>query len=276
MYLVLDKDMIELEIIPYLPTGKRGYPPKASLVEIVNCILYKLKTGIQWHLLPVEAMFSGYVLHYKTVFGHYRKWCKQDAWKSCWISLLSRNKDLIDLSSGDFDGSHTRALRGGEAVGYQGRKKRKTTNSLYLTDRQGIPLAMSEPVSGNHNDLYNIEVQFEEVVATIESAGIPTEGLFINADAGFDSKSFRAACSRKDIIPNIAQNRRNAATDSDHFLDELLYKERYAVERTNAWMDSYRSILNRFDTTVSSWKGYNYLAFSVIGLKKFYKSKKSR
>jgi hypothetical protein len=45
------------------------------------------------------------------------------------------------------------------------------------------------------------------------------------------------------------------------------------VERTNAWMDSYRSLLNRFDTTVESWKGFNYLEFIVIALKKFKKEK---
>ncbi|MBD5331186.1 MAG: hypothetical protein HDS00_04715 [Bacteroides sp.] len=48
------------------------------------------------------------------------------------------------------------------------------------------------------------------------------------------------------------------------------------IERTNAWMDSLRSILYRFDTTVSSWKGWNYLAFTVVFLKKIHKSKKFR
>ena len=47
-----------------------------------------------------------------------------------------------------------------------------------------------------------------------------------------------------------------------------MYKEPFVIERTNAWMDSLRSILCRFDTTVSSWKGWNYLAFTVVFLKK--------
>jgi hypothetical protein len=50
----------------------------------------------------------------------------------------------------NLDGSHSSCIRGGEEVSYQGRKKRKTTNSLYLTDKQGLVLAMSTPVSGNH------------------------------------------------------------------------------------------------------------------------------
>jgi len=276
VYQVLSKDMIELEIIPYLPETKRGFKPKVPLCEIVNAILYKLKTGMQWAYLPVDSLFSEHKLHYKTVFGHYRKWCKEDVWKSCWVGILKNNKSSLDLSSGDMDGSHTTALRGGQEVGYQGRKKRKTTNALYLTDRQGLPLAMSEPVSGNHNDLFDMEVQFEEVIGTLEKAGISVDGLFINADAGFDSQKLRDKCEAKGIIANICPNKRNGNNDTDYYFDEELYKERYAIERTNAWMDSFRSILNRFDTTMTSWKGFNFLAFLVIGLKKFYKLKKSR
>jgi hypothetical protein len=41
-------------------------------------------------------------------------------------------------------------------------------------------------------------------------------------------------------------------------------------------MDSYRSLLNRFDTTPESWKGFNYLAFMVIALKKFNKKKNEK
>jgi len=61
--------------------------------------------------LPVESLFSEIVLSYKTVHKHYQKWCKNDEWRSCWIKLLSRNKDKIDLSNGDIDGSHSPALK---------------------------------------------------------------------------------------------------------------------------------------------------------------------
>jgi len=38
--------MIELEIVPCLPETKRGFKPRVPLYEIVNAILYKLRTGI--------------------------------------------------------------------------------------------------------------------------------------------------------------------------------------------------------------------------------------
>ncbi len=226
--------MIEIEIVPYIPRTSRGFPPTVPLHEIVNAIVFKLKTGVQWSNLPVTSLFGKVALRWQSVYHHYRKWCKGGVWKNCWIKMLYRHRASFDLSSVDLDGSHTPALRGGEGMAYQGRKKGKTTNSLYMTDRQGLPLAMSEPVAGNHNDLYDIGVQFEVVTATLEKADIPTEGLYLNADAGFDSKVFRESCSAKGINANVCFNKRNGNTERDEYFDQVLYGKRYAVERTNA------------------------------------------
>jgi len=134
------------------------------------------------------------------------------------------------LSSVDVDGSHTPAIRGGEEAGYQGRKKRKTTNAHYLTNRQDLVLAISGPVSGNHNDLYNIEVQFEEITSTLEEADIAVKGLFLNADAGFDPKSSASVVRKKKYMPIAAltgatavkQTERNILTRNCMIKDTVL------------------------------------------------------
>jgi len=100
--------------------------------------------------------------------------------------------------------------------------------------------------------------------------------LFLNADAGFDSIEFRHFCFSKEIIPNIAINWRNGVNTDDTFFDELLYQERYCIEITIAWIDNFRTLLNRFDVTCSSWCSFNFIAFIVILLKKINKNKKSR
>jgi len=236
-----------------------------------------LKTGCQWHLLPVKSLFSEVVLSYKTVFGHFRKWCKNGSWKQAWINLLYNKKSYLDLSSASIDGSHTPAHRGGEAVAYQGRKKSKTTNALYFTDSQGLPLAMSSPVAGNHHDLYQVEISLAVLFETLSKARISLDGLFVNADSGFDCNVFREICLKEGIFPNVDFNYRNGSNNDVYYvLDEMLYKKRFTIERTNAWMDSFRSILNRFDFTVSSWEAFNYIAFAVILLKKIKQNKKSR
>ena len=95
---------------------------------------------------------------------------------------------------------------------------------------------------------------------------------------GFDSENLRKITASEGIIANICENKRNqkSPSEAEHYFDKKLYKERYAIERSNAWMDSFRSVLNRFDTTVSSWIGFNYLAFIVLGLRKFKQKRKSR
>lgn len=273
-YAVLDKDTIKSAIMPYLSMAKRGFPSKYDLVEIVNAILYKLKSGCQWRLLPVGHLFAGEPPSWKTVFHHFRKWSKADEWKEAFTNLLKGNKGKVDLSLSHIDGSHTPVYRGGEKVEYQGRKKRKTTNALYLSDRQGLPLAMSEPQSGNHADLFEIDERIDEIMADLKAAEIEVDGLFSNLDAGFDGKVLRKTLDSHGVISNVCPNRRNGGEQNEEYLfDEEMYRERWVVERTNAWMDAYKAILARFDTTISSWKGWNYLAFIVIFLKKIHNSK---
>jgi IS30 family transposase len=112
-------------------------------------------------------------------------------------------------------------------------------------------LAISEPVAGNHNDLYDIEVQFEVVITTLQEARIPIEGLFLNADAGFDSKDFRKSCGKKDINANVCFNKRNGNSHRDEYFDKELYSQRYAVEHTNA--DEVYEKMNRRLTNFSTY-----------------------
>lgn len=126
------------------------------------------------------TIFTEVVLHYKTIFGKFRQWCKDGSWQKSWESLLERNRDKIDLSSADLDGSHTVARRGGEEVGGAAHKAAQTTNAIFIADRQGIPMAMQQPYKN----------------------------------------------------------------DEKYLLDRELLSLRYSIERTNAWMDSFRSVVS--------------------------------
>ena len=61
--------------------------------------------------------------------------------------------------------------------------KKLTTNNIFLCDNKGQMIAMGSP-----------------------KAGIEHKGLFLNADAGFDSKSVRDFLESKEIIANIKKN----------------------------------------------------------------------
>ena len=79
-------------------------------------------------------------------------------------------------------------VKQGVSAGYQARNKAVTTNSIFLCDNKGQMIAMRSPKAGNHNDLYELEEVLKEILALLEEAGIEYKGLFLNADARFDSK----------------------------------------------------------------------------------------
>ncbi|MEM6631612.1 MAG: IS5/IS1182 family transposase, partial [Bacteroidota bacterium] len=75
-----------------------------------------------------------------------------------------------------------------------------------------------------------------------------------NADTGFDAEVLRKTFDKEEIILNVAPNKRNGSrVDSDVFFDEIMSEERFVVERTNAWLDSFRLLILRQDTMIDSW-----------------------
>jgi transposase len=275
---IISKDTIETYILPHLTIGQRGFETTVPLTEIVEAILHRLKTGCQWRELPVKQFFKTTILSWNTVFYYFNKWSKQGCWRKIWIAILSSNLKYLDLSSIQFDGSHTPSKNGGDAVGYQGRKACNTTNSLFMADNQGVMLSMSTPQEGQHHDLFQIQQLFDEICTLLKEAGIDLKDLFLNADPGFDSEEFRQACQKEKIVPNVKSNQRNSANqekepyqNGTHIFDEELYRDRSVIEHSNSWIDGFKALLVRFEFTVKNWMSLHFIAFSVIFLRKINK-----
>ena len=211
-------------------------------------------------MLPVKSLIYKASVKYGAIYHHFRKWVKDGSWQRVQQQIIGQYKHLLNLSVALFDGTHSLAKRGGEQVAYQGRKKGKTTNTLWLTDADGLIVGFTLPVAGNHHDVTDIERRLDYLVQQLNASGIRTDGLFVNADAGFESQAFRSACSGYGIELNVPRNLRgNSQIDDDTYFDELMYEQRFAVERTNAWRDSYRTLLIRQDTSLSSWTAWHHL-----------------
>jgi transposase len=278
---IMDKSMIEKWILPHLTVGTRGFDTTVALTEIVDCIFYRLKTGCQWRQLPTKQFFSDKTLNWNSVFYYYNKWSKADCWRTIWITILTQNRKHLGLSSVEFDGSHTPAKNGGDAVGFQGRKACNTTNSLFMSDNQGVMLTMSTPQEGQHHDLFQIQALFDEMCQLLKEAGIDLRGLFLNADPGFDSADFVGACEKEEIIANVKENPRNSANyeqpiyeSGTHVFDHELYADRSVIEHANAWIDGFKALLVRFEFSVKNWMSLHFIAFSVIFLRKIKRKSK--
>ncbi len=275
MEVLLSEDIINKYIVPYLSTGKREGKFTVRKSSIVSAILYKLKTGCQWRQLPTKAFFDVYRLSWQGVYYHFRKWVQDGSIRNVWVALLGQHRRLLDLSCVQLDGSQTICKNGGECVGYQNRKAANTCNSLYLANNQGLMLACSCPVAGQHHDLYQIKQVAAELWELLTEAGIEIKGLFLNADAGFDSQTFRQLCLEMEVEANIAINPRNtqpATTQQYIYFDAELYKRRNMIEKANAWLDSFKALLTRFETNAKHWLNLNFLPFTVLLIRKIVKN----
>ena len=278
---IIDKAMIEKWILPHLIIGTRGFETTVPLTEIVECILHRLKTGCQWRELPIKEFFTDRILHWNSVFYYFNKWSKADCWRTIWIHILTKNRQYLDLSIVEFDASHTPAKNGGDAVGYQGRNACNTTNALFLSDSQGVMLSMSTPQEGQHHDLFQIQVLFDELCSLLKEANLTLKGLFLNADPGFDSADFVAACEREGIMANVKVNPRKSANleqpiyePGTHVFDGELYQDRSVIEHANACIDGFKALLVRFEFSVKNWMSLHFIAFSVIFLRKIKRKSK--
>jgi transposase len=257
-------------ILPHLSKGKRGFKPKIDLTKVVLLILKRMKTGCQWRELVVQEYFPCGGVKWQNVYYYFNKWSKDGSFKNVWIALLSANKQLLDMSCVQLDGSHSPAKRGGESVGYQGRKTAKTTNNLYLCDNTGQMLAVAEAQSGEHNDLYEVSKLFEQMIATLQQADISCKGVFLNADPGFDSEILKEICEQKDIQLNVKPNKRSKKELglTYKYFDEELYKNRTKIERANAWIDAFKALLIRYEKLIATWMALQWLAIITIFCRK--------
>jgi len=129
--MLLCKSIIKNEICLYFNFGKISKNTKVKDYQVVEAILYRLKTGCQWRELPIKQFFRKKYT-WQSVYFHFQKWCKDGIWEKAWIIILKKYKHLLDMSSIQLDGTHSPTKRGGAAVGYQGRKKCKTSTLLIM------------------------------------------------------------------------------------------------------------------------------------------------
>jgi putative transposase len=74
-------DLTEAEwtlLAPLIPAAKRGGRPRTTdMREVVNAIVYVLRGGCQWRLLPTEFP------PHQTVYHYFRTWRYAGVWSGC-------------------------------------------------------------------------------------------------------------------------------------------------------------------------------------------------
>ena len=132
-----------------------------------------------------------------------------------------------------------------------------------MTEAQGIPLSSftdSAAVAEVH--------LLEPALASIpESIPLP-EKVPLIADRAHDSDPLRRALAERGIglIAPHRKNRTKAPTNDGRKLRR--YKRRWKIERTFAWLHSYRRTVTRFEKSIQRFDGFVSLACAFIALNK--------
>lgn len=139
-----------------------------------------------------------------------------------------------------------------------------------MADNQGLPLAVATPQGGQHHDTFDLATVFAELCDLLQAAALRLDGLLLKADKAFDVQVLRQACARRAIELNVPRTRRSTdwQTADDTLLIPELSQRRRVIGQLNAWLDSFKTLLVRFETCWHTWFAFHWLAFFVLLLRK--------
>jgi transposase len=236
---------------------KKGRP-RASMQLMVAGILYYLKSGCTWEMLPNE--FGPH----QTVYGWYVRLCEEKAFQQLFQELKMSFHSKKKIERLCTDGSLAQHCRKNELTSINPRNKNKfTLNRFMTTDGDGLPLDILITNGSAHDSIFfmtsiynaqeNIELEYN---------------WSSHADKGFDSKQIRKFIKSIGGIPiipyrNLGKNR-GVINKKD--------SKRFVVERTFAWINSCKNLKIIFIKKSNRIKEMMLLFSSIIYLRRFSES----
>ena len=257
---------------PRLPRPKGGRPPIDDRAALTG-ILFVLKSGIPWEMLPQEmGCGSG-----MTCWRRLRDWQDAGVWQTFHHALLDRlgRAGLIDWNRCSLDAASLPAKAGGAATGPNPTDRGKPGSKHHVVvDRQGIPLAVLLTAANVHDSVV-LEAVIGRIPPIRQPRGRPRRRpTKLHADKAYDFPRCRRACRRRGIIPRIARR----GIESSERLGRHRPPEpfgsgpfgngsatgRWVVERTLSWIARFRRLIIRYERRDDIHLAFLTLACAVL------------
>lgn len=138
-----------------------------------------------------------------------------------------------------------------------------------LCDNNYNVLAVSDCISGEHHDSFEIVEQMQAMIDSLDKQVIDYHLSHLNADSGFDVKAFIDFLEKHKMIANIKQNKRNTKKTQQEYryMSEYIYQFRFKIEVVFSWLDSYKRILVRFEFLARNFKAWLLLSGALINFR---------
>jgi putative transposase len=254
-----DWDLIQ-KVLPdeiYKGVGSQGGRPHSDLRMIFCGILFYIRSGCQWDLIP--RIYGSRT----TIAKYLDRWVRGQVFeKLMTLSLELYDKELgIEWKFQSIDGSIKRAPGCCENAGKNPTDRaRPGTKHMILTDKNGIPLAATT-IPANHSDMKEIENNLSQL--QIQRPSPLDIQQHLCADKGFDSDENRWTATEWGYVQHIREKGEpiwNPIKKYD--------PKRWVVERTNAWLNQFRGIHTRRIRRPEVYQAMTLLACCCIILSK--------
>jgi transposase len=232
-------------LAPHLPAPSRvGRPREVDLREVLDAILYLLRTGCPWRLLPKSFPPKS------TVFGYFRRLWEDGTWPTlhALLAMAARGQAGREASptAGIVDSQSVRTTESGGPRGCDAGKKVNGRKRHVLVDTLGLLLVLV---------VHAADIQDRDGLALVcrrLRRRFPWLRL-IFADGGYQGET--AACAAAQEGLRLTIGTREPGTRGFAVLPR-----RWVVERTFAWLGRNRRLAKDFETTVTSAVTMAYLA----------------
>ena len=143
---------------------------------------------------------------------------------------------------------------------------------MTITDNHGFIIGPITTKPVNTHDTTILPEAFSDIIAFSKQIGMDLSGSALTLDSAFDSKVNHKLIREQGLIPVIYPNRRNAKEPiviarMFRWFDKVIYKDRYKVERTFGWQDTYRKLALSYDKLKETRLGFRHLAYSMINFR---------
>ncbi len=78
-----------VELAPLIPSAKPGgHPRTVNMREVINALLYVLRSGCTWRMVPHDLP------PWSTAWGYFRRWRKDGTWERIHDALRPRVREI--------------------------------------------------------------------------------------------------------------------------------------------------------------------------------------